>query len=218
MKFPFTTEEFYQVFVAYNTTVFPIQIFLNLLALTVILYAVRRKSFSDLFISFILSFLWLWIGVIYNLIFFSKINPAANIFAVLFIIQGLLFIYAGVIKNKLSFQFRKNCIGITGTILILYALIIYPLLGILFGHTYPANPTFGLPCPTTIFTFGMLLWSSKKIPVYIIILPFIWSLMGFSAAINLGVYEDFGLLAAGVVSVVLILVSNNRFNKEVQLQ
>lgn len=217
MQLPFTTEEFFQVFVAYNTTVFPIQVFLNLLALTVILYAVRRKNFSDLFIGFILSFLWLWIGVVYNLIFFSKINPAANIFAVLFIIQGLLFIYAGVIKNKLSFQFGKDCIGITGTILILYALVIYPLLGILFGHTYPAGPTFGLPCPTTIFTFGMLLWSAKKAPVYIIILPFIWSVIGASAAINFGVYEDIGLLVAGVVGVILILVSNRKFKKEVQL-
>ena len=43
-------------------------------------------------------------------------------------------------------------------LLILFALILYLGLGIVFGHRYPAVPVFGVaPCPTTIFTVGILL-------------------------------------------------------------
>jgi hypothetical protein len=39
----------------------------------------------------------------------------------------------------------------------------------------------------------------------VLIIPFMWSLLGFSAALSLGVREDLGLLLAGVLSVALLL-------------
>ena len=86
----------------------------------------------------------------------------------------------------------------------------------MFGHTYPSNPTFGLPCPTTIFTFGILIWTVKKIQIYVVIIPLLWSLIGFSAALNLGVKEDFGLLIAGVLGFILIIIKNKRFKEELK--
>jgi hypothetical protein len=44
-------------------------------------------------------------------------------------------------------------------------MVVYPLLGIRFGHSYPRAPLFGVaPCPTTIFTFGLLLWATRSVP------------------------------------------------------
>jgi hypothetical protein len=160
-----------------------------------------------------LGFLWLWIGVVYHLIHFTSINNAAYIFGVLFILQGFIFIYAGIVKDHLSFNYQTNIYGITGAVFLLYALILYPVLGHLFGHIYPKSPTFGLPCPTTIFTFGLLLWTDKKIPKYVLVIPFLWSIVGFSAAVNLKVYEDFGLLVAGIIGTVLILLSERKTKK-----
>jgi Family of unknown function (DUF6064) len=60
-----------------------------------------------------------------------------------------------------------------------------------------------LPCTTTIFTFGILLWFDKKIPVSILIIPFAWSTIGFLAALKLGVPEDTGLPVAGILMVAL---------------
>jgi MFS-type transporter involved in bile tolerance (Atg22 family) len=132
---------------------------------------------------------------------------------VLFILQGFIFIYAGIVKDHLSFNYQTNIYGITGAVFLLYALILYPVLGHLFGHIYPKSPTFGLPCPTTIFTFGLLLWTDKKIPKYVLVIPFLWSIVGFSAAVNLKVYEDFGLLVAGIIGTVLILLSERKTKK-----
>jgi hypothetical protein len=97
-----------------------------------------------------------------------------------------------------------------GIIFILYALLIYPVLLKMTGHNYPQTPTFGLPCPTIIFTFGMLLLTDKKIPKYILIVPFLWSLIGFSAAVKLTVTPDYGLGIIGVLGTVLILFRDRK--------
>lgn len=208
MNIPFTVEQFLDVFGSYNTAVSPIQILFILLALSVIFLAVKTHNYSDRVISGILSFFWLWIGVVYHLIFFTGINPAAYAFGGIFIIQAILFFVYGILRKDLSFGFNYNIAGFTGIVFIVYALIIYPLLGMQFGHIYPRTPTFGLPCPTTIFTFGILLWTRKKVSPVIIVIPLLWSIVGFTAALNLGIYQDFGLLVAGLIGSTLIILNN----------
>jgi hypothetical protein len=83
--------------------------------------------------------------------------------------------------------------------LIVYALAVYPALGEAFGAGYPAAPTFGLPCPTTIFTIGVLLLAKTDVRA-ILVVPILWAAVGSVAAFTLGVYQDLGLLVAGVVA------------------
>jgi hypothetical protein len=150
--------------------------------------------------------LWMWMGTVYHLLFFSAINPASYLFGALFILQGLLFLIVGVFKKGiLEYQNNLNLNSIIGIVLILFALIIYPALSHLLGHRYPAMPTFGLPCPTAIFTFGILLFASEKIPWYVIVIPFLWSLVGFSAAVQLQITEDFSLLVTGITVTAILL-------------
>jgi hypothetical protein len=213
MKLPFTLEQFLDVFRQYNVSVWPVQVLLIVLALVTTYFSILKKSYSDKIIVSILTFLWLWMGIVYHLIYFSSINKAAILFGSLFIIQGLVFFYFGVLKNKLRFQLSLNRNGITGMVLILFALIVYPLFGYWLGHVYPSAPTFGLPCPTTIFTFGILLFSSSRVPFIVIIIPAIWSIIGFSATVSLGMKEDTGLLIAGLICTIMIIYKNKRLKK-----
>jgi len=210
MQFPFTIDDFLNVFKTYNEAVFPLQIIFYIIAVIGIYLIFKPQSNSNKYIVGILSFFWFWIGVVYHIIFFSAINKAAYIFGILFIIQGVLFAIYGIIKSNLTFGYRNNIYNYIGVIFILYALIIYPILGHFFGHWYPNSPTFGLPCPTTIFTFGVLLFLNKKISVLILIIPLLWSIIGFGAALNLSIYEDYGLLIAGVLGFVLLLIQNRK--------
>ncbi len=210
MKLPFTVEQFLEVFKNYNQSVYPMQIIFYLLGATVILLSIKKIANSDRIINVILSFFWLWMGIVYHLFYFVPINKAAYLFGGIFILQGLLFFYHGVLNNKLSYKFRFDKFGWVGALLITFALIIYPFLGYVFGHFYPASPTFGLPCPTTIFTFGILMWFDKKIPLSILIIPFIWSIIGFFAALKLGVLEDTGLLVAGILAIIMIALRNKK--------
>jgi hypothetical protein len=210
MSLPFTVEQFMGIFEKYNIAVWPMQIILVLIALSALFLSLRKFSYSDKFISAILGFFWLWIGVVYHLTHFTSINTAAYLFGALYIIQGLIFIFLGGIKSRLSFKLQPNAYGIIGSLFILYALIIYPILGYFLGHVYPKNPTFGLPCPTTIFTFGLLLWTDKIVPKYVLVIPLIWSMIGFGAALSLGVKEDYGLLIAGVSGFILIFIRDRK--------
>ncbi len=210
MKTPFTLEQFLEVFKDYNQAVFPMHIVLYLIGCVAIYLALKSNPKSDKIISIILAFFWLWMGIVYHFIFFTAINKAAYLFSAFFIIQGILFLVFGVFQNRLSFHFHSDKYGLTGMSLILFALIIYPLLGYVFGRVYPSSPTFGLPCPTTIFTFGSLLLNVKKCPLTILIIPFIWSVIGFMAVFQFGILEDTGLFAASLITTFLLIYRNKK--------
>ncbi len=204
MQLPFTVEQFLGVFNAYNTAVWPVQVVLNALGLLAISLCVFSNSRSRA-ISAIVGILWAWGGIVYHLTFFSAVNPAAVVFGIGYIIQACLFLYYGTVRDGLRFGVGRNWQTYAGAAFLLYALLIYPVLGYFSGHRYPLAPTFGAPCPTTIFTFGLLLWTTSRVRWYIWLLPLIWSMIGFTAALQLGIREDFGLLVAGVGGSILLL-------------
>jgi hypothetical protein len=202
MKVPFTTQQFLDVFSKYNREVFPVQLLFVMMAVFVVWLAFRRAKNVDRPVMLILSLFWLWMGVVYHIGFFAAINQAAYGFGLLFIIQGILLFYGGV-NTSYHFIFRTDMFGFAGGLLILYSLIIYPLVGHVFGHRYPFSPTFGLPCPTTLFTIGILLLSQYRLSWIIVIIPVLWSAIGFIAAFTLGIFEDSMLALAGLLLTVL---------------
>jgi len=102
------------------------QILFNLLAVAAILLAIKPIRNSNRIIVAILAFLWLWMGIVYHLMFFTGINKAAYVFGAAYVVQGGLFVFAGLIRSDLSFRHRLNAVTIFGDLLVLYALIIYP--------------------------------------------------------------------------------------------
>ena len=73
-------------------------------------------------------------------------------------------------------------------------------------------PTFGLPCPTTIFTIGLLCFAVQPLPRSPLIGPLLWCLVGAQAAFFLGVQPDLGLIVAGAVSVGLLATAGRQAN------
>lgn len=207
---PFTVEQFLNVFAEYNREVWPMQVILVFLAVAAIFLALKPNSLSNQLITVLLVCFWLWIGIAYHLIFFTRVNRAAYTFGVLCIVQAVLFLFACMVRRNLNFRSRWDATGIVGGLFIVYALLVYPLLGNALGHKYPHSPTFGVPCPTTIFTFGLLLWADGRVPRYVLWIPLLWSLVGMVAAIYLGIREDAGLPLAGIGGTILIVWRNRR--------
>lgn len=204
-ELPFTTEQFLGVFHDYNMAIWPTQIIAYILGAMILVLSVRKTFIGNKIINASLGIFWIWMGIVYHLMFFSTINKLAYIFGGFFIVQGGLFLFLGFTTQKLQYQFRSNNFGITGLFIIIYAMLIYPMLGSFWGHAYPYAPMFGVaPCPTTIFTFGILLWTKDKIPGWLLIIPSVWSVIGLTAAVKLGMVEDFGLMAAAVISVTML--------------
>ncbi|SMO60514.1 hypothetical protein SAMN06265218_106201 [Fodinibius sediminis] len=212
--FPFTTEQFLQVFREYNQAIWPAQGVGYMLGGVILWLLVnKRRGSADTYINSILGLFWIWMGVAYHMVFFAAINPAAYIFGTFFMVQGIAFVMLSRSEVKLYYGFHRDSYGSTGMLFILYAMVIYPVLGYLLGHGYPESPVFGVaPCPTTIFTFGVLLQARGGVPLWLLVIPAFWSLIGFSAALHLTIYEDVGLVIAGVGGVLMLWYRNGRPN------
>ena len=202
---PFTAHQFFEIFAKYNAGVWPAQVVLTALALSVIVLVIRSRPTHGRWIAAVLAVLWGWMAVAYHFTYFASINPAAWLFGALSLVGALWFAWVGVGKGQLHFALSHGVRSWVGAAFVVFALGVYPLLGYLLGHRYPAVPTFGLPCPTTIFTIGVLLFAKAPVPRSTFIVPVLWALVGSTAAFALGVYQDLGLLVAGVVAVIAMI-------------
>lgn len=201
---PFTVEQFFDVFRQYNEAVWPAQIVAVADALIAIGAALVRTRRASRLVAAVLAALWLWMGTVYHLEYFRSINPAATLFGVAFAAEAGLLVWFGVVRERLAFEPRFDAAGVAGGILMVYALAVYPEIGRALGHIYPAAPTFGLPCPTTIFTFGLFLWARPRIPLAVVIIPAAWAILGSVAALQLGVGEDAGLAVSAMLALPLL--------------
>lgn len=205
MQLPFTAAQFFDVFRQYNDAVWPAQIVLLTLAIAAVVLVALPRRWSGTGISAILAFLWAWTGLAYHLAFFSAINPLAYVFAGLSVAGAAAFAWHGIARRRLEYRFSRSRRTLVGSALILFALAVYPAWTMYAGHHYPAMPTFGLPCPTTIFTIGMLALLVTPYPRAPLLVPVLWCLIGSQAAFLLDVSPDLALIVAGSVGVVLVV-------------
>jgi hypothetical protein len=132
------------------------------------------------------------------------------VFGAFFVVQAALFLVFGVVKQEFAFAPRMDTFGFVGALLIFYSLVVYPIIGYFLGHRYPAAPTFGVPCPTTIFTFGILLWTEGRIRWQVLVVPVLWAVLAVGAALNWGVLEDAMMPVAAVVATTMLIRRNRR--------
>lgn len=209
--FSFTIDDLLLVFERFNLAIWPLQIISYILGLLAVIFAIKQTKYSIIVVSAILSFYWLWAGIVFCLIYWAPSYIYAYGFSFLCIIQGLLFLMSAI-KPKLSDCPRTNLYFTVGIIVVIYAMVVYPVFGYLLGHIYPKFLPLGLvPCPTTIFTFGLFLLLNKKFPRYYLIVPFIVAIASL-LAIYKGVYEDIGLFLAGLIGTFLILKRDKRID------
>lgn len=201
---PFTREQFVAVFAEYNAGIWPVQVLAYLLGLSMVLLLLRPSPAGSRAIAAGLVAMWAWTGIAYHWAYFSTINKAALGFGALFVIQAAVFLYVGVLRDRLRFGAASGPLAWLGWAFVGYAAVLYPLLGLGLGHPLAEIPMFGVtPCPVTIFTFGVLLLASSPVSRWVLVIPFLWSLVGGSAAFLLGIPQDWLLLVSGL-SVFLI--------------
>jgi hypothetical protein len=200
MTLPFTAEQFFGVFAEYNRTMSWIVLALWGAALAAAGTAFRDPVRGSRPLTWYLATLWLWNAVAYHAMLFARINPVAWLFAGLFVLQAILLALAAT-HNRLAYFAIRGWRQQVGAMLVVYALL-YPLLNITLGHGYPAAPTFGVPCPTAILTIGLLLTTRGPARTWLLITPVIWGFIAASAALQLGVWADYLLVAAAVLGTV----------------
>ena len=207
----FSVKDFLLVLESYNLALWPLQIFAYILIIIALFFSFKSTKYAPKIVYSILSSLWLFNGIVFNFIFWSPSHIFGYIFGIICILQGVLFLYS-IKKSDIKIEYSNKTYTIIGIIFILYATIGYQIFGYYLGHIYPKFFPVGLvPCPTTILTFGIFL-IINNIPIKYYVIPLIISLGGFLAAYN-GIYEDVGLILAGIFGTILLIRSSVQFKK-----
>lgn len=196
---PFTAARFFDVLAAYNTALWPAVVALWVASVAVLIVAARH-GVPQRALAILLTVHWAWSALAYHAAYFTRINPAAWLFAVLFLFEAGTLFWEGVMRDRLSFRIDHSARTLLGMAFVVYALA-YPLIVLAEGLPYPRAPLFALPCPTTLFTIGWLLVA--EMPGWrVTLVPLIWSVVGWSAASLFGVGADLALPLAGAALVI----------------
>ena len=146
-----------------------------------------------------------WIGLGY----FAWLMPGIGLsgaWAAVFTLQAVLLVAAGIVRRDLVIRPRRDLSSGLGAVFIAYALIGYPLVGVLGGHALRVVPLFGVsPCATVAFFFGLLLWAVPPVPKYLLLVPLAWALTAAPPNMATGVVVDYGMLAAALITTGWIL-------------
>ena len=177
---PFNKEQFFAVFAQYNEPIWPIPIGAYLMGLIVVGSLFWKSRASAIMTPTFLAAFWAINGAGYHATYFAAIDPLAPVFAGLF--QALFLGLSPLFFGNMRFRLRRDARTAAALVLIALATLAYPTLGMLAGHIYPAVPVFGLaPCPTTIFTIGVLLLANWSAACWLLVIPGTWAALGGSA-------------------------------------
>jgi hypothetical protein len=175
---------------------------------SLLLFSSRRPS--DRWIGGLLAAHWIWSALAYHAAFFTRINAAAWVFAALFLLQGALLFWRGVVRGRLSFAPWGHTWAPVGWVLIAYSLL-YPGINAVQHFSVSRIPAFGVPCPTMIFTAGVLMLATPR-SWRLSVIPVIWSVIGGSAAFLLDVRADYALPIAGIALAIFSLQKRSDAN------
>ena len=208
---PFTADVLFASVAVYNRSQWPIHLLAFLLALAAIALTLRPVPHGDRAIAAILTAAWLWTGIGWFYVHFATIDFSAPLYAALFVLEGLLLAWTGLVRDGISFRFRADLSGWTGLALAAAALVGYPLADALAGPGWPGVRLVGLaPGPTAVFTLGLLLLAEGRTPLRLAVLPLLWTLVAGATGWVLGIPQDQALPLAGLGGVALIIWRNWR--------
>lgn len=201
MELPFSHEAFLDVFGRYNTSLWPFELALWAATAWFGWTWVGRGRLDGRQPFALLAVHWLWSGLVYHGLYFVAINPAAIVFAAAFVLQGGFFAWLAW-KRRGHLAPASESRGLVGLLLVAYGLL-YPAVGLLAGLEYPRLPLFGVPCPTTLITAGVM-WAAIGLPRIAFLVPLLWAVVGSSAAFTLGIRSDLPLLLAAALCAVAL--------------
>ena len=194
--------EFLAMFERGNAAIWPMQLVWYASAAAMVSLALWPVHRASQLICLLAAAYFEWMGIV----FFGVIESGMTLWVAVFILEALLLLVAGLVRRDLVFAPRSSLASVLGAVFMFYALVAYPIIGMLGGHPLRALPMFGLaPCPTVIFFFGLLLWARPPTPRYVLLLPLAWALNAAPLNLAMGNVPDFVLILVGVTTAGLLI-------------
>lgn len=155
----FSARTYYRLFELYNADIWPAgQIAAGLVGLALVFAALRGGVAAARSACALLAGCWLWVAWAFHLQRYAAINWAATGFAAAFALEGMLLLAIGGTSTRLRIGAVRGLRGYAGVALLLFALLVQPWLGMLFGRSWRQAELFALaPDPSALGTLGLLL-------------------------------------------------------------
>lgn len=199
----FASRTYYRLFELYNADIWPLPILTLLAGVTILVLMRSRAPWRGRVIAATLAACWLWIAWAFHWQRYAAINWAAAYFAVGFAIEALLLIWIGVVRGRLRFDSKPSVIARIGVAIFVFAVVVQPLLGLLFEREWRQAEIFGVaPDPTAVATLAVLL-AASRIHWIALPIPLLWCLL--SGTTLWVMHAGDALLLPMVASLVLLL-------------
>jgi hypothetical protein len=207
---PFTRDVFFRLLEHYNAAIWPAQIIALALGGLALLLIFKPRPGSDRVIAAILAGAWMWTGAVYQAVYLAPLTWAAWAAGAIFVLQGGLLVWTGVLRGRLAFRFAPSLrewagLGIAGL-----ALLAAPFAGPLTDLGWSRAPVAGIASgPTILFTLGLLLLADGRVPIRLLLIPVLWSGVAGASAWLLRLPYDLILPVAGIAALCLALFSKH---------
>jgi hypothetical protein len=144
----FSARTYFRLLELYNLDTWPLHLLAAGVGVALVLCVRHADARSGRVAAVLLGLCWLWVAWAFHAARYATINTAAPYFAAGFAIQGALLLFAGNLPaNRDRF----------GLVLLLLALLGYPLLAPLAERPWPQAEVFGMaPDPTAAVTLALL--------------------------------------------------------------
>ena len=204
----FSPQTYYRLFELYNLAWWPLHILALALSIAVLVLGWRGGNRAGRIIAAILALSWVWVAGAFHWQRYASINLAAEYFAWAFVAQGLLLVWMGVVRGRLtpaqtsSFKFRAG-LGI-----VFFALALFPVIGALFGRGWTQAEVFGMaPDPTALATLGVLLLANGRYAYALYPIPVAWCLISGATLWTMEA-PDFAIMPAAALLAVSVAVGH----------
>ena len=173
---PHTREVFLRLLEQYSEAIWPLQLFVYALGLLIVASIAWPYKASDRLISGLLAAIWLWLGIVYHAIYYFTINWVGGVFTLFFVLEGVLFVWTGLLHGALRFRLTKDPVGRFAVCLIVIALSALPLAFLALHYPLSNAPLLATATyPTTLFTLGVLLLADARAPWHLLTIPILWA-------------------------------------------
>jgi hypothetical protein len=171
----FSPRVYYRLIERHNLAVWPVHIGAALLALLLVRLIAKPGRGSDRLVGVSLGATWVWVAWSFLWHRYAQINWAATYVAPMYALEGLLFLWVGCARGGLSFAPERSRPSAAGLVLLLVALLGYPLIAPAVGRNWLAAEMFAVvPDPTAATTVAILALSSARNRALLMAIPCLW--------------------------------------------
>ncbi|MBN2324481.1 MAG: hypothetical protein JXQ30_12155 [Spirochaetes bacterium] len=212
-----SVEEWRRIMNGYGASIWPAQIVFFAAAIVLVALAMLKPGrIWDVLIKLYFTVSFAWNGIMFYLIHARGLTGSVYgnaLYCAIFMLVSVLFA-VDIFRRRMSFSLPRARWRKFATVVLLFLIFCYPLIGKLLGH--PATRLLfpgAIGCPTTALALVLLTTSLPRVDrtVYIILLVFAIPATPFLQIARYGVYEDGIMLVSGIYALVmLILYRKNR--------